>query len=214
MEKERTPWIKPFELIGINKTELMKLKQNDFIEKMSFCIECGLLPDEIPQPKPKPQPKPLPPKTDSGFIRNEQDFQYKKAQNELYKLEEEEMMRKAIEESLKKTEKEKTENPKKPQRTVSSIQRDFQQIGVEPSKGISFAFMLPNKQRIIRKFSVETLGSDLFKFISVQECLFNKNKELLNFDIVCPIKGSLIKSDSLLKQGFTKSQVFNVVLTD
>ena len=217
--EDRKIWKKCFQEIGINEKEMLSMNEEEFITKCNFCFEAGIAPD-IPKPKPsnpppKPRKNPISERTPSSIIRHDQDEEYRRAQ-------EEERLRQIAERKAQEEEKVKPsvgpvkKGPIKPVRIITreEYKELARRLPPPPDKGILLAFTLPNSKRITRKFNDNTMGKDLFTFISGEDALFNEKNELLKFDIVLPVQGSLLKNQTLRDQNIENRMMLNVVLDD
>ena len=150
--------------------------------------------------------------TNSQKERNNQDEEYDRILNE-------EIERQRMERELKKIEddnirKEEKEKELKQQRAVKQkqlIEEKFKKLPEEPTEGgIIIAVVLPNQERIVRKFSESELGENVYIWISNNKCLFHDNLYPIPFELIRPFSDPLRKDVSLAEQGLKGRVLLNV----
>ena len=150
--------------------------------------------------------------TSSQKERNNQDEEYDKILNQ--ELERQQMEReiKRIENEKKQLEeKEKELKQQNALQQKKIIEEKFNLLPEEPSEGgIIIAVVLPNQERIVRKFNESEFGENVYIWISANKCMFQDELYPIQFELSRPFSEPLKKDISLIDQGLKGRILFNV----
>ena len=99
------------------------------------------------------------------------------------------------------------------QRKRDNIEK-YQMMPKEPEDGIQFAILMPDGERIIRKFNLNDLADDIFTIVEGHEIMYNpQSNELLPYKIKYGLNEELKRGLSLGEQNLKKKTQFLVILT-
>ncbi|EAX82866.1 surface protein, putative [Trichomonas vaginalis G3] len=174
-------------------------------------------PRQPPQEPAKPQPsRPArPPRTESGQIRDQQNSDFARVQQQ--QLEKQMAEEKAQAEKQKQQHHQKAEKPKKSIPSSSSkeqLKEKAEKLGSEPKDGISIGFHMMDGSKLKRKFKPTDKGNDLVTFVAANDKMFKADGTPIKFNLVQNMGASLNLSKSLKDQGITRSTMFTVDILD
>lgn len=162
----REKWEVCFSQIGIDRRILFEMSNDEFNRNCDFIRESGL-PCPPREEEPPHNSKRKPGRTDSGLIRDQQNEEYLRMQEQM-KIKEK---RKQIEQEQKKEQEAAT------QKSLEESKNDkinaAKQLGQEPNNGVELLIKLPSGKSIKRKFDQTHLCDELFTFVTGQEEMFD-----------------------------------------
>ena len=105
----------------------------------------------------------------------EQDLAYEKVLQDHLKAE-------ADQAKKNDEEKEIEEKPQNKKAQKEQIIEEFEKMGKEPTNGFRIAVKLPNNKRVVRRFTADMFGKDLYTWINAQEGMFDEQQsELIEY---------------------------------
>lgn len=138
-------------------------------------------------------------------IQNEQELEYQIALNE--ELERKAKERKEEEERIMKINKEKEDALNK----LKAMQEQFNRMK-EPETGIAVAVVLPNQERITRKFDENQFGKEIYTWVGVQKVMIKDDIYPIPFSVVMPLGEVLDREETLEKQGLKRRVLLKAMI--
>ena len=143
--------------------------------------------------------------SESQLIRMQQNQEYQEA---LENAQEIERQRHREEEEERNNEEEAAEQH---ENYNKSIKEKFREIGEEPSDGLLLAVTLPDSTKITRRFAPNSLGNDVYIWVSSIDSMIESGHHFCGFNLVGP-KGAIIEYDkSLHDQNIESRTMFSVL---
>lgn len=94
------------------------------------------------------------------------------------------------------------------------IHQRLQDLGHEPENGIMIGVQLPINGRITRKFVPESLGKDVYIWVSAQESMINSEYHYGSFNITAATGVVLDMNSTLSQQNVASRTLFSLILRD
>ena len=160
---ERSKWEKLFTEVGIPLNDLYEMSPEEFHKKCQIIREMGFdCPGDDPISKKK-----SPGRTISGQIRDQQNEDYVRMQEEM-------KIKEKARANIEKRKREKEEEEKKNlEDTKNGKINAARELGAEPVDGVQVCIVLPSGKRLLRKFDRTHLCDELFTLVTGQEEMFD-----------------------------------------
>lgn len=138
----------------------------------------------------------------SQEIRNQQDQEFEEA-----------LIRAQIEDINENQEEEEAAEEENSNYNSIIIQQ-YQSLGPEPAVGVSLALVMPNGEKITRKFGKTSLGEQLYIWAASQQEMINSNKRINDIEIVAPTGEVLSLTSTLEQQNITVRSLLHLRLKE
>ena len=144
------------------------------------------------------------------FLNIQQEKEYQETLKDALRQQEEK--RKEEMEKMKENYHQNNQSNLITQRKRDNIEK-YQMMPKEPEDGIQFAILMPDRERIIRKFNVSDLADDIFTIVEGHEMMYDKKtNDLLPYKITYGFNEELKRGLSFGEQNLKKKTQFMVIM--
>ena len=134
------------------------------------------------------------------IIRRNQDSEYHEAEREMDRRERAQRQKQKEEDKRAKARREEDERLAVVRSVMKSAVVNLARgLGDEPEDGVPVAVNLPSRRRIVRKFSVESLGEDVYTWVAGEDEMFQDDLTPLKFELR-RVLGQILERDKTLDE--------------